>query len=43
MYGGTNGREGYYYPVILMLREQETAEKDVKEETSQKINDMLSL
>lgn len=36
MYGGTNGRERYYYLVILMLREQENPEKNVKEETSQK-------
>lgn len=27
MYGGINGREGYYYPVVLMLREQENPEK----------------
>lgn len=27
MYGGINGKEGYYYPVILMLREQENPEK----------------
>lgn len=36
MYGGTNGREGYYYAVIQKLTEQENPEKDVKEEISQK-------